>query len=148
VTLEQVCNDNYRFVLWCTSNEDATQTTFVKVCKAWKPAYEQWSEQQIRAWLRRIANNTLIDTERYNGHRNHEELGEGYIAPGDVESDVEACMRYRTALSNLTPEQRRVLLLSAQGYDYREIYVDRVRSAAMKLSRTRKALKVELAKIA
>jgi len=132
MTLEQVCTRYYHFVTWCTSDEDATQTTFVKVCKAWQPEYEAWNETLLRAWLRRIANNTLIDLLRYRSHRNHEELGEECIAPGDVESDVEQRVLIATCLATLTIEQRRILLSTAQGYDYQECLPDTGRSMAFR----------------
>jgi len=153
VTIDEVCTAYYGYVYGCCTSyrnaDDLTQTVFLKICKAWSKECESWDDTHLKRWLAHIAKNTCIDALRYQSYRNHEELGEECIAPGDVENDVERHVLIATCLATLTTEQRRILLSTAQGYGYRECVPDVGKTMAFRrIKQARKAFLQEWEKAA
>lgn len=107
--------------------EDLSQEVLIKVWKAYKrdPAIADCSDAQIAAWLLMITRRTAIDMVR-TSHRQKrcqscEELTDNHIAPGSIESGIEARELLNATLPRLPEPQRVTLLLSAVGYRSEEI---------------------------
>ena len=87
---------------------DATQNTFIR-------AYERLDtfdpERKFFSWIYRIAINECLNLRR--ARRPHEPLKEHLEAPprGDAVEAAELTNRVRTAIVELTPEQREVVVL-------------------------------------
>jgi len=98
--------------------EELLQDTFLKLHLQVEAGIEL---ENVRAWLFRVATNAARDRERERRVR----LRESGEAPASNVVDFEARLTRqhltREALRRLTPRMRRVLLLWAEGFSYREI---------------------------
>lgn len=101
--------------------EDVLQETFLKF------HVQMASETEIqhyRAWLFRVATNEVKDRRRREVRSAIRE--ENYAAKAEVidfQSHLENRQIVRRGLSHLSPRMKQVLLLSAEGFSYREISV-------------------------
>jgi RNA polymerase sigma-70 factor (ECF subfamily) len=83
------------------------------------------------AWVISVAHNLLRDWDRKRARRSRllkVEVGSGLVAVGDppalpdeASAGKEREAAVRSALESITPRQRELLLLRAEGYRYREI---------------------------
>jgi RNA polymerase sigma-70 factor, ECF subfamily len=83
-------------------------------------------QHHLLAWLYRVAHNLVVDECRRRSHRDHDPLDETMVAlSDDVGRLAEAAILHekaRSALADLTPQQRAVIILKfLEGYENREI---------------------------
>src|SRR5215213_6789494 len=76
--------------------------------RAWRKAPRDLDEAGMRSWLHTVAANLAIDELRRRKHRDHEELGEGHVAPADSPVDRLAA---REALDRVSGDDRALLWL-------------------------------------
>jgi RNA polymerase sigma-70 factor (ECF subfamily) len=82
--------------------------------------------RHLRAWLYRVAHNLVVDQMRRLEHRAHERLDEAMASSGpSVPAQAETailCQQARSALRELTPKQRDVIILRyLEGYENDEV---------------------------
>jgi RNA polymerase sigma-70 factor, ECF subfamily len=98
--------------------EELLQDTFLKLHLQFEEGIDL---ENVRAWLFHVATNAARDRERERRVR----LRESGQVPGgnvvDFETRLARQHLTRQALRRLTPRMRRVLLLWAEGFSYREI---------------------------
>lgn len=92
---------------------DLTSDVFQRFLQALQK--NQGPEEQLKAWLYRVAHNNVIDYYRQQQHRQHLPLDEYVVEKGDgpavlAERNISA-EQVREALIQLTPEQREVITL-------------------------------------
>ncbi|MGC9334470.1 MAG: RNA polymerase sigma factor, partial [Anaerolineae bacterium] len=118
----------YRYIYYHTHHrdtaEDLTAEVFTRMLEQLAAGYGP--EHNLRAWLYRVAHNAVVDESRRRAHRDHDPLDErAALADGDVERKTEQSIvmeRARTALGELTPDQRAVLVLKyLEGYGNRDV---------------------------
>lgn len=92
---------------------DLTSDVFQRFLQALQK--NQGPEDQLKAWLYRVAHNNVIDYYRRRQYRQHLPLDENVVERGDspatlAERNISA-EKVREALIQLTPEQREVITL-------------------------------------
>lgn len=108
--------------------EDVIQETFLRLVRF---RFEPGSQDNLRAWLFRVAHNLSMDVHRFQrrwSHNNHEQCHTVIRHRADPaptpEQQVlldERKRRVESAFAQLTPKQRQCVLLRAEGFRYREI---------------------------
>jgi RNA polymerase sigma-70 factor (ECF subfamily) len=136
---------------------DAEELAQVVMIKAWRayrahPSISEWNDAQIAGWLKKITRNTAIDMLRAArlrepfSHEITDVVRETCMASSGAESGIEAREHINAALSHLPERQRTLLILTAQGYTYKEM-ADQEQSTrgsvASALSRAKDAFKRE-----
>ncbi|MPY91412.1 MAG: sigma-70 family RNA polymerase sigma factor [Luteitalea sp.] len=114
------------FVRDTTVARDVTQEVFVRLCTELAAGR---AIQDVRAWLFRVAHNLAIDEQRRLRTRQaHERAAELLLVSSDPSPSAEHDLLrrelhgwLRDALPLLSAQERRCLLLRAQGLRYREI---------------------------
>ena len=104
--------------------EDVVQEVFVRLAE--RPPRHQ---DQIRAWLYRVATTVALDAMRKDRRRLRLVTGrEAQLPMGDAPPDpsagaerAELVQRVRVALGGLSEKERAVLLLREEGFAHREI---------------------------
>lgn len=119
----EVAPSVFRYVRRLTGSrsqaEDVLQETFLKF------HLQLASESEIqhyRAWLFRVATNVVRDRRRSEVNSAIRE--ENYAAKGEIvdfQDHLENKQIVRRVLGHLAPRMKQVLLLSAEGFSYREI---------------------------
>jgi RNA polymerase sigma-70 factor (ECF subfamily) len=104
--------------------EDLAAEVFARMLE--KLANGGGPRKHLQAWLYRVAHNLVVDTSRRQVYRNHEPLDDWTAPAGqDVEGEVQQAMAWqlaRTALVELTPQQRAVIILKyLEGLSNREV---------------------------
>lgn len=92
---------------------DLTADVFQRFLQALQKG--QGPEEQLKAWLYRVAHNNVIDYYRRRQHRQHLPLDERLVESGEspatlAERNISA-KQVREALVHLTPDQRQVITL-------------------------------------
>lgn len=119
----------YRLLLFLTRNatvaEDMTQEVFAS---AWAALPEFRGDASVKTWLRRIAYNLFLDSQR---RRKRDETLAGKLEAGTAETAADPFVRIMTdehlgrmyrAMDDLEGEERAVLLLHyLDGLSYREM---------------------------
>lgn len=107
----------YRYVYRQVGSVEAAQDLTAEVFQRFLQALKKGNgpTQQLKAWLYRVAHNTVVDYFRRQQYRDDLPLDEqrlqSYEDPVSIaETHIEA-ERVRTALNKLTPEQRQVISL-------------------------------------
>jgi RNA polymerase sigma factor (sigma-70 family) len=130
LTINQACDEYYdairRYAKRLTHDDtladDITQVTFEKALRGWKPEYENWTHVQVSAWFYAIALRAQIDTVRRNGAETRlAAILEQEEEVCGIERVVETRELIAKSLRKLTSHERRLLLLAANGYPYKEI---------------------------
>lgn len=105
--------------------EDLTSTTFLKALESIR-SFDP-SKGELRAWLYRIARNSLIDHYRDPSHKYAIDIETVFDLPGDevtnlrVEKSINAEAIHKM-LQTLSPDQREIVLLRVwEGLSYKEI---------------------------
>ncbi|MEJ2750081.1 MAG: sigma-70 family RNA polymerase sigma factor [Anaerolineae bacterium] len=92
---------------------DLTADVFQRFLQAVQKGYGP--EEQLKAWLYRVAHNKVIDYYRRRQHRQHlpldERLAEGGESPAALAEKNISATQVREALVHLTPDQRQVITL-------------------------------------
>ena len=122
--IEQYGKATYNFAYRLTGNDadasDLTQEAFIRVFRAWQSFKPGTS---FLSWIYRIVTNLYRDELRRRKSRFYqEEIPERAVAP--IEEYVEAHLSepVSKALADLTPEQRKIVLLAdVEGCSYQEI---------------------------
>lgn len=122
--VEQYGKATYNFAYRLTGNDadasDLTQEAFIRVFRAWQSFKPGTS---FLSWIYRIVTNLYRDElRRRKGRFYQEEIPERAVAP--IEEYVEAHLSepVSKALADLTPEQRKIVLLAdVEGCSYQEI---------------------------
>jgi RNA polymerase sigma-70 factor (ECF subfamily) len=114
----------YHHVRHRTTAEDLTAEVFSRMLE--QLAKDRGPSQHLKAWLYRVAHNLVVDHARRQVHRDHDPLDEGMVSTEhDVETEVHSAILQQqaaTALENLTPMQRAVIILKyLEGYTNAEI---------------------------
>lgn len=119
----EVAPSVFRYVRRLTGSraqaEDVLQETFLKFHLQ---LANETEIQQYRAWLFRVATNVVRDRRRSEVSSAIRE--ENYAARGEIidfRNHLESQQIVRRALRHLSPRMKQVLLLSAEGFSYREI---------------------------
>jgi len=93
--------------------EDLTSEVFIRLMRS-LPSYRP-QNGSIQAWLFQVARNLAVDHHRYMAYRNHaalhENLAEGGEDPASLVDRSLNSERLRRALTQLTAEQREVVIL-------------------------------------
>ena len=107
----------YRYIYRQVGNvevaRDLTADTFQRFLQAIQKG--TGPEQQLKAWLYRVAHNNVIDYYRRQQHRRHLPLDEELAGTGDSPINLVArniaAEHIRAALQQLTPDQQQVITL-------------------------------------
>lgn len=109
--------------------EDVVQETFLRLLR--DPDREQRDEEHLRPWIFRVAHNLAVDQFRSGRHRAnanavelstlHEVLSFPGLSPEESAIRQEQWRIARQTIDRLTPQQKYVVLLRAEGLRYREI---------------------------
>jgi RNA polymerase sigma-70 factor (ECF subfamily) len=108
--------------------EDVVQETFLRLLRSIE---EVQDEEHLRPWIFRVAHNLTVDqfrSGRYRADANsvelstlHEVLSYPGLSPEESAIKQEQWRIARQAIERLTPQQKYVVLLRAEGLRYREI---------------------------
>jgi RNA polymerase sigma-70 factor (ECF subfamily) len=108
--------------------EDVVQETFLRLLRNLE---EVKDEEHLRPWIFRVAHNITVDQFRSARRRAdansvelstlHEELSYTGLSPEESAIKQEQWRIARQAIERLTPQQKYVVLLRAEGLRYREI---------------------------
>lgn len=110
--------------------EDVIQETFLRLVRV---RFEPSTQDNLRAWLFRVAHNLSMDVHRFerrwsHNNNNHDQCHtvirhRADPAPTPEQQVIldERKRRVESAFAQLTPKQRRCVLLRAEGFRYREI---------------------------
>ena len=108
--------------------EDVIQETFLRLVRH---RAERGTEDNLRAWVFRVAHNLSMDVHRSERRWSHGNDDESHPVireradPGPSPEQQlileERSRRFEIAFAHLTPKQRQCVLLRAEGFRYREI---------------------------
>ena len=108
--------------------EDVVQETFLRLLRSLE---EVQGEEHLRSWIFRVAHNLTVDqfrSGRYRAAANsvefsalQEELSYPGLSPEESAIKQDQWRIARLAIDRLTPQQKYVVLLRAEGLRYREI---------------------------
>jgi RNA polymerase sigma-70 factor (ECF subfamily) len=103
----------YRQVGEVETARDLTAEVFLRFLRAVQGG--SGPDRHVRAWLYRTAHNIVVDYYRRQQHRRHlplkEDLVNGNDSPAGIVERRLSATQVRTALQNLTPDQRQVIVL-------------------------------------
>lgn len=122
--IEQYGKATYNFAYRLTGNDadasDLTQEAFIRVFRAWQSFKPGTS---FLSWIYRIVTNLYRDELRRRKSRFYqEEIPESAVAPIDEYVEAHLSEPVSKALADLTPEQRKIVLLAdVEGCSYQEI---------------------------
>jgi RNA polymerase sigma-70 factor (ECF subfamily) len=122
--VEQYGKATYNFAYRLTGNDadasDLTQEAFIRVFRAWQSFKPGTS---FLSWIYRIVTNLYRDELRRRKSRFYqEEIPERAVAPIDEYVEAHLSEPVSKALADLTPEQRKIVLLAdVEGCSYQEI---------------------------
>jgi RNA polymerase sigma-70 factor (ECF subfamily) len=108
--------------------EDIIQDTFVRLVSS---RFDRGGEDNLRAWIFRVARNLSMDVHRAqrrwsrgNDGEPHSAIRERIDPAPSPEQQLllgERMRRFEFTFAQLTPKQRKCVMLRAQGFRYREI---------------------------
>ncbi len=130
LTFEQLCTRYYpavlrqaRFLMLTPEDaEDLAQEVFEKALQA----FPTMRQEHVRAWLYTITRYTALDRIKHQRLLTWQPLpdpllGQDLEAGVDLQGQVEQHAQVEEVLVKLSPQHRRILLLSIAGYSYGEI---------------------------
>lgn len=143
----------YRYLVKLTGDgdaaADAAQEAFVKLVE------KQPDPSQLRAWLFRVATNTVRDESRVRRRRaellreapDRIPVGDGPLGPDERLEIREARETVRTALGALNEKERTLLLMREEGFSHQEMAAavgTTTKSVGSMIARALQKLSIEL----